>query len=141
LTNNGGAIDGNGRQVWVQIVGALFIIGWNVVWTSLIMLFIKYVCRVPLRMSEEACRIGDYAVHQEESYTFAYYNRGLLRSSSRLGSTNGGEDLEPGIGGLIMGRAVEEAPRHTGVAPGHGHGGENGSSAEGDGEKGAVKKD
>lgn len=37
----GGAIDGNGRQVWVQIVGFLFIIGWNIVWTSLICLFIK----------------------------------------------------------------------------------------------------
>ena len=38
ITNAGGAKDGNGRQVWVQIVGALFIIGWNVVWTTLIML-------------------------------------------------------------------------------------------------------
>lgn len=40
-TNPGGAIDGNGRQVWLQIVGALFIFGWNIVWTSLIMLFIS----------------------------------------------------------------------------------------------------
>lgn len=29
LDNWGGAITGNGRQVWLQLVGALFIIGWN----------------------------------------------------------------------------------------------------------------
>jgi len=52
ITNPGGPIDGNGRQVWVQIVGALFIIGWNIVWTSLILCFIKFVLRIPLRMSE-----------------------------------------------------------------------------------------
>ncbi|KAF2148608.1 ammonium transporter [Myriangium duriaei CBS 260.36] len=69
-TNPGGAIDGNGRQVWLQIVGALFIWGWNVVWTSLIMLFIKYVCRIPLRMSEEDMLIGDDAIHGETAYCF-----------------------------------------------------------------------
>ena len=63
LTTWGGAISAHGRQVWLQIVGALFIIGWNLVWTSLIMLFIKYVCRVPLRMSEEQLLIGDDAIH------------------------------------------------------------------------------
>jgi Amt family ammonium transporter len=70
LTNPGGAIDGNGRQVWVQIVGALFIIGWNTVWTSLILLFIKFVLRVPLRMSEADLLIGDDAIHGEEAYVF-----------------------------------------------------------------------
>lgn len=74
LTNNGGAIDGNGKQVWLQLVGALFVIGWNIVWTSLIMLFIKFVCRIPLRMSEEQLTVGDYAIHGEEPYTFAHYN-------------------------------------------------------------------
>lgn len=84
LTNPGGAIDNNGRQVWVyvvsffpidgamthnyipyirQIVGALFIIGWNLVWTSLILLFIKFVLRIPLRMSEEHMMVGDDAIH------------------------------------------------------------------------------
>jgi len=66
----GGAIAGNGRQVWVQIVGALFIIGWNIVWTSLILLFIQYVLRIPLRMSEEQLLIGDDAIHGEEAYYF-----------------------------------------------------------------------
>jgi ammonia channel protein AmtB len=46
-----------------QIVGALFIIGWNIVWTSLILLFIKFVLRVPLRMSEADLLIGDDAIH------------------------------------------------------------------------------
>jgi len=70
LTNLGGAIDNNGRQVWVQIVGALFIIGWNVFWTSSILLFIKYVLRISLRMSEEELEIGDDAIHGEEAYAF-----------------------------------------------------------------------
>jgi Amt family ammonium transporter len=109
LANPGGAIDGNGRQVWIQIVSALFVIGWNVVWTSLIMIFIKYVLRVPLRMTDAACKIGDYAVHREESYTFAYYNRELL--TRRAGGT---DDLEAGIHGIIMGRPMPEPAHHTG---------------------------
>lgn len=62
-----------------SIWGALFIIGWNIVWTSLIMIFIKYVCRVPLRMTDEMCGIGDYAIHGEEPYTFEYYKRNYRR--------------------------------------------------------------
>ncbi|KAF8887644.1 putative ammonium transporter [Gymnopilus junonius] len=52
LTNPGGAIAGNGRQVWVQLVGALFVIGWDSVWTAIILYGIKYILRIPLRMSE-----------------------------------------------------------------------------------------
>jgi len=70
LTNPGGAIAGNGRQVWVQIVGALFIIGWDGVWTALILYFIKYVLRVPLRMSHEDLLEGDNAIHGEDAYVF-----------------------------------------------------------------------
>lgn len=70
LTNPGGGIDGNGKQVWLQIVGALFIIGWNMVWTSLILLFIKYALRIPLRMTEEQLLVGDEAIHGEEAYVF-----------------------------------------------------------------------
>lgn len=43
------------------------------------MMFIKYVCRVPLRMTDEMCEIGDYAIHGEEPYTFEYYNRNYRR--------------------------------------------------------------
>lgn len=35
------------------------------------MCFIKFVLRVPLRMSQEMLEVGDYAVHGEEPYTFA----------------------------------------------------------------------
>jgi len=70
LTNPGGAIAGNGRQVWVQIVGALFIIGWDGVWTALILLFIKHVLRIPLRMSHEHLLEGDNAIHGEDAYVF-----------------------------------------------------------------------
>ncbi|OQO14923.1 hypothetical protein B0A48_00305 [Cryoendolithus antarcticus] len=78
ITNPGGAIDGNGKQVWLQIVGILFVVGWNAVWTSLIMCFIKYVCRVPLRMSEEDMLIGDDAIHGEEAYCFSDDVDGLV---------------------------------------------------------------
>ena len=43
------------------------------------MVFIQYVCRVPLRMSDEDLAIGDYAIHGEEPYTFEYYNRNYRR--------------------------------------------------------------
>ncbi|KAF4622825.1 hypothetical protein G7Y89_g14201 [Cudoniella acicularis] len=74
ISNPGGAIDGNGRQVGLQLLGAVFIIGWNIVWTSLIMIFIKYVLRIPLRMTAEQMAVGDYAIHGEEPYTFTHYN-------------------------------------------------------------------
>lgn len=67
----GGAVSGYGRQVGLQIVGALFIIGWNIVWTSLILLFIKYVLRIPLRMTPEQLELGDMAIHGEEAYAYA----------------------------------------------------------------------
>jgi len=72
ITNPGGAIDGNGKQVWLQLVGALFIIGWNLFWTSAIMLFIKYVLRIPLRMTEADLLIGDEVIHGEEAYCFDF---------------------------------------------------------------------
>jgi Amt family ammonium transporter len=34
------------------------------------MCFIKYVCRIPLRMTDEDCLIGDDAIHGESAYTF-----------------------------------------------------------------------
>jgi len=91
ITNPGGAIDGNGRQVWVQIVGALFIMGWNIVWTSLIMLFIKFVLRVPLRMSDADLEIGDDAIHGEEAYCF-HEVQPSLSHDPELGHSAGGSD-------------------------------------------------
>jgi Amt family ammonium transporter len=71
LTNPGGAIDKYGKQVWLQLVGALFVIGWNIVWTSLILLFIKHALRIPLRMSDEMLLVGDDAIHGEAAYSLA----------------------------------------------------------------------
>lgn len=70
LPNPGGAIDGNWRQIWLQLLGAIFIIALNILMTSVVMAFIKYVLRVRLRMSEEMLLIGDDAVHGEDAYTF-----------------------------------------------------------------------
>ncbi|KAH0282571.1 ammonium transporter [Aureobasidium namibiae CBS 147.97] len=100
-TNPGGAIDGNGKQVWLQIVGALFIIGWDAVWTSLIMLFIKYVCRVPLRMSEEDMLLGDDAIHGEGAYCFFDDMMGPTpeNDGAVLEGLKVEHDLEVGIGG------------------------------------------
>lgn len=84
LTTPGGAIAGNGAQVGWQLVGALFIIGWNIVWTSLIMMFIKYVCRVPLRMSDEDLLLGDDAVHGEAAYSLADDDVGSLMPPKSL---------------------------------------------------------
>jgi Amt family ammonium transporter len=100
---NGGAIDGNGIQLAYQLAGAAFIIGWNVVWTSLILLFIKHVLRVPLRMSEEDLLLGDEVVHGEAAYVFGpcdahdpesgYIHGEILRTET----TN---DAELGLGGV-----------------------------------------
>ena len=72
ITNPGGAIAGNGRQVWIQIVGFLFIIGWNVAWVSIILLGIRFILRIPLRYSEEILLIGDDAIHGEAAYEFEH---------------------------------------------------------------------
>jgi len=88
ITNPGGAIAGNGRQVWVQIVGALFIIGWNLVWTSLILNFIKYVLRIPLRMTEEQLLVGDDAIHGEEAYYLHDDDHNLLSRSDSPSDKN-----------------------------------------------------
>ncbi|PQM35579.1 ammonium transporter 3 member 1-like [Prunus yedoensis var. nudiflora] len=68
VTNSRGGVYGGsgGMQILKQIVGALFIIGWNIVATSIICLVLR--CIVPLRMPEEQLLIGDDAVHGEEAY-------------------------------------------------------------------------
>jgi len=77
IANPGGAIAGNGKQVWLQIVGGLFIIGWNIAVTPLCLWFIKYVLRVPLRMSEDALAIGDDWIHGEAAYVFDDFPMGI----------------------------------------------------------------
>ncbi|MBE7566218.1 ammonium transporter [Acidithiobacillus thiooxidans] len=69
LSNPGGALtDGNWHQVWLQIIGAAFIIALNIVVTYILLKLISLI--VPLRMSEEELMIGDDAIHGEEAYAF-----------------------------------------------------------------------
>jgi Amt family ammonium transporter len=104
LLNPGGAIAGNGKQVWLQIVGALFIIGWNIVWTSLILLAIKLV--VPLRMSEAQLEIGDDAIHGEAAYVFGeQLQRSLLHGDFSPSQANHDNEL-----GLTIGEPVANDP-------------------------------
>jgi ammonia channel protein AmtB len=55
--------------VWLQLVGALFIIAVSILMTSLIFAFIKFILRVPLRLSDAQLLIGDDAVHGEADYS------------------------------------------------------------------------
>jgi len=114
LLTPGGAIEGNGKQVGWQLAGALFIIAWNIVspipsissyllltlifhqvWTSLIMAFIKYVCRVPLRMSDEDCLIGDDAIHGESAYTFGDMDVSTVHGVAMKGDLEDGQNDVP----------------------------------------------
>ena len=93
ITNLGGAIAGNGRQVGIQIVGALFVIGWDSVCTAIILLFIKYVLRIPLRMSEEDLAVGDDAIHGEAAYVFGSEEEALLHQ----GDSDSEDKKEPAV--------------------------------------------
>ncbi|RWR92161.1 ammonium transporter 3 member 1-like protein [Cinnamomum micranthum f. kanehirae] len=68
VTNSKGAFYGKsgGVQFLKQLVGAAFVIGWNMVVTSIILLVIRLF--IPLRMSDEELAIGDEAAHGEEAY-------------------------------------------------------------------------
>ncbi|CAN1155762.1 Ammonium transporter 2 member 5 [Linum perenne] len=56
----------NMGDIGVQLLGIVFIVGLNIVSTTVICLVIQLV--VPLRMSEEDMEIGDEAAHGEEAY-------------------------------------------------------------------------
>jgi len=92
ITNDGGAIEGNWTQVWLQLVGALFIIALNIFMTTVVLLFIKHVCRIPLRMSEEQLLVGDDAVHGEDAYAFGDNRRSHLYDNNiRIPAADNGE--------------------------------------------------
>ena len=81
-----------------RIVGAAFIMGWNIVWTSLIMCFIKYVLRIPLRMTEEQLLGGDGIIHGEAAYVL-----GPCEAHENLLAGHYTKRSETGPGGLGMG--------------------------------------
>ncbi|XP_041028899.1 ammonium transporter 2-like [Juglans microcarpa x Juglans regia] len=68
VSNTRGAFYGGngGKQFFKQLVAAMFVAGWNLVSTTLILLGIRLF--IPLRMPDEDLAIGDDAVHGEEAY-------------------------------------------------------------------------
>ncbi|KAF9511605.1 hypothetical protein BS47DRAFT_1363738 [Hydnum rufescens UP504] len=96
------SMDGNGKQIGWQLTGACFVIGWNTVWTSLILLFTKHALRMPLRMSEVDLLIGDDAIHGEDAYSLDHPEKPidsgggkspLVDTSNRVeGLVNGSKD-------------------------------------------------
>jgi ammonium transporter, Amt family len=79
-------------QLFKQIVGALFIIAWNIFSTTVILLTIALF--IPLRMPDEQLMIGDDAVHGEEAY--ALWGDGdkfdAMRHETITSNTAGDED-------------------------------------------------
>jgi Amt family ammonium transporter len=61
-----GLLYGNPSQLWIQVVGAAFIIVYNVIATYIILKVIGMI--VPLRMDEATLKVGDDAVHGETAY-------------------------------------------------------------------------
>ena len=61
-----GLLYGNPSQLWIQALGAAFIIAYNAMATFIILKLIGFV--VPLRMDEATLKVGDDAVHGETAY-------------------------------------------------------------------------
>ena len=70
--------------------------------TSVILLFIRFVLRVPLRMSDEELLVGDDAVHGEDAYAFGDTRRSLLHGDTRHVPVNGDGEL-----GVINGESQQ----------------------------------
>lgn len=84
-----------------QIAGAAFVIGWNIVVTTLIIFAIGAV--MPLRMSEEHLLVGDDAEHGEEAY--ALWGDGEKFDVSRHAPSNSDSyDIEQSHHGVRPGR-------------------------------------
>lgn len=86
VTNSQGAVYGGvgGAQLGKQLVAALFVIGWNIVVTTIICLVVRVF--VPLRMKDEHLLVGDDAVHGEDAY--AVFGDGERYDSTFHGSHN-----------------------------------------------------
>ena len=103
LTNPGGGIEGNWKQLYLQLYGALFIIALNIFMTSVILYPLSFV--VSLRLPEEILLVGDDAIHGEEAYAFYHDGqRSILygdyeRSQGRRGDEAGVIEGHPLTGG------------------------------------------
>ncbi|RCV06766.1 hypothetical protein SETIT_1G189700v2 [Setaria italica] len=85
IPNSRGAFYGGdgASQFGRQITGALFVIAWNIVITSIICVLVSLV--LPLRISDEQLLIGDDAVHGEEAY--AIWAEGELNDITHHGES------------------------------------------------------
>ncbi|XP_072997641.1 ammonium transporter 3 member 2-like [Typha latifolia] len=83
VTNSRGAFYGGsgGVQFLKQFVGAFFVIGWNVMITSIILLAIRVF--VPLRMSDKQLLVGDEAVHGEEAYSMIEHSKTVTNGTTQ----------------------------------------------------------
>jgi hypothetical protein len=72
--------------------------------TSFLLLVIKYVFRVPLRMSEDMLLIGDDAVHGEEAYCFSDF-------PETVDTPGEARDLE--TGGISDSNGKEPTPKES----------------------------
>ena len=86
VTNEQGGFYGGvgGIQFGKQLAGALFIIGWDALLTSIILICIQFV--VPLRMTQELLVVGDDAAHGEEAY--ALWGDGEKYDMSKHGNSD-----------------------------------------------------
>ncbi|KVI03265.1 Ammonium transporter, partial [Cynara cardunculus var. scolymus] len=91
-----------GKQFLKQVVAALFVIGWNIVSTTIILLVIRIF--MPLRMPEHELLIGDDAVHGEEAY--ALWGDGEKYDPNRHGSVFGAAEITPNDFGQSTARGV-----------------------------------
>ncbi|XAR55798.1 hypothetical protein NMG60_11036002 [Bertholletia excelsa] len=108
VKNSRGAFYGGsgGVQVFKQLVAALFVIGWNLISTTVILLGIRIF--IPLRMPEHELMIGDDAVHGEEAY--ALWGDGEKYDPTKHGwnvSSYGGPAAVPeGFGNVATGVTI-----------------------------------
>jgi Amt family ammonium transporter len=73
--------------------------------TSFLMLFIKYVLRIPLRMSDEKLLIGDDAVHGEDAYAFGDMPSAIQYRHSQEVARDQHDDLDAELG-VIQGESA-----------------------------------
>ena len=73
------------------------------------MAFIKYVLRIPLRMSEEQLLVGDDAVHGEDAYAFGDVQPSLLHGDTVRRPVNGDGEL-----GIIQGESLNNSDSGNG---------------------------
>ncbi|KAK1286131.1 Ammonium transporter 3 member 1 [Acorus calamus] len=99
VTHSRGLIYGGdgGTQLIKQVVGAFFVIGWNIMATTIICLVVRLV--VPLRMSEEQLKIGDDAVHGEEAY--ALWGDGEKYDLTKHGHGQDIEEMPSGVTQMV----------------------------------------